>query len=342
MSDENSGHVPLHLSVTLSAPAATSLLETMGVTFLLVGPGGEDLASKLDKRYLRIPWIYIPTAPLLLPGDESTWRTGLTPEEEAEETALIMHTTGSTANPKPIPIRHRPFCNMAWILRPGSKLCLTATSHAWTLYHAHISALQGQAVYIPPPIGAFTAEKIIKVIQAAGGRPDILLVVPIIIKLLLDVPSGLQYLASFKEVHLGGGVLPSDVGAQMTRHGIHLFNLVAATEMALILRSQGDRTDQWDRLQPLPLVAPYLRFDPFDPISGACELIVLPQHPVLFVSNRPDGSYATGDLFAPHPDGRGGWKYERRKEEIIVHSHGLKSDPLASQCQTEDLNRFPR
>lgn len=61
------------------------------------------------------------------------------------------------------------------------------------------------------------------------------------------------------------------------------------------------------------------------------ELVVRPNHPRLNVINRPDGPYATGDLFVPHPTDKGKWQFWTRKDDVIVHSTGMKTDRAFSE-----------
>jgi hypothetical protein len=39
-------------------------------------------------------------------------------------------------------------------------------------------------------------------------------------------------------------------------------------------------------------------------------------------TNRPDGSYATGDLYTPHPTKPNVWKYVGRGDDVIVMVRG--------------------
>lgn len=65
------------------------------------------------------------------------------------------------------------------------------------------------------------------------------------------------------------------------------------------------------------------------------HLIVLPGFPSLQVSDRPDGSYGSKDIFRPHPDnlpgndtraGKAKWKFVARQGDIIVLVNGENAD----------------
>ena len=48
-------------------------------------------------------------------------------------------------------------------------------------------------------------------------------------------------------------------------------------------------------------------------------------------TNRDDGSYATKDLFEPHPSIEGAWKYCGRLDDTIVLVNGEKAIPIAME-----------
>lgn len=66
------------------------------------------------------------------------------------------------------------------------------------------------------------------------------------------------------------------------------------------------------------------------------HLVVLPGWRSLALSDRPDGSYGSKDLFRPHPDnlpgndtrpGQARWKFVARQGDIVVLANGENADP---------------
>lgn len=84
----------------------------------------------------------------------------------------------------------------------------------------------------------------------------------------------------------------------------------------------------WDYLRLSDSVKPYLRFEERAP--GVFELICLDGWPSKVMSNRPDGSYATKDLFMKHPTIEA-YKYYARLDDTIVLVNGEKVNPLAME-----------
>jgi aryl carrier-like protein len=88
-------------------------------------------------------------------------------------------------------------------------------------------------------------------------------------------------------------------------------------------RPAGD--DDWNYLRPTPVVAKYLRFE--DRGGDHYELVVEKDWPSRVATNRPDGAYATSDLFVKHPTLEA-WKYSGRIDDVIVLVKGEKANPL--------------
>jgi aryl carrier-like protein len=88
-------------------------------------------------------------------------------------------------------------------------------------------------------------------------------------------------------------------------------------------RPDGDNA--WNYLRPSAEAEKFLRFE--DREEGLYELICLEGWPSKTDSNRPDGSWATRDLFVRHPT-LNAWKYSGRIDDVIVLENGEKANPL--------------
>lgn len=89
-------------------------------------------------------------------------------------------------------------------------------------------------------------------------------------------------------------------------------------------RPSGDRT--WNYVRETPKLSPFLRWRPCG--DNLYECIVLPGWPAKVASNLPDGSYATKDLFEPHPTIEKAWKYIARLDDTITLLNGEKFNPV--------------
>lgn len=104
--------------------------------------------------------------------------------------------------------------------------------------------------------------------------------------------------------------------------------------MGICMWSNGRDGNEWNYLHLVPTVRPYAQWEPF--IDGVYELIGKPGWPSKSLSNRPDGSYATKDLWAQHPTDPNKWKYYGRRDDILVLSNGEKANPVTLELHVRE------
>lgn len=92
-------------------------------------------------------------------------------------------------------------------------------------------------------------------------------------------------------------------------------------------RPEGDKA--WNYVRENDKVAPFLKWVPRGPRLYEC--CVGDGWPAKVQSNQPDNSYATKDLFEPHPTIPRAWKYVARIDDTIVLVNGEKFNPLAME-----------
>ena len=90
-------------------------------------------------------------------------------------------------------------------------------------------------------------------------------------------------------------------------------------------RPKSDKA--WNYVRESEKLSPYLRWIPRGPQLFEC--CVLPGWPAKVASNQPDGSYATKDLFEPHPTIPRAWRYVARLDDTIVLVNGEKFNPVS-------------
>lgn len=98
------------------------------------------------------------------------------------------------------------------------------------------------------------------------------------------------------------------------------------------VRPAGDKA--WDYVRVPPSFKSFVKFEERGP--GIFELVALTGLPSKVASNRPDGSYATKDLFSPHPTISDAWKYIARLDDTIVLMNGEKVTPIAFEQSVRD------
>ena len=97
-------------------------------------------------------------------------------------------------------------------------------------------------------------------------------------------------------------------------------------------RPPGDKA--WNYVRIPEAFKAYITFELRSP--GIYELVALNGLPSKVASNRPDGSYATKDLFTPHPTVPNAWKYFARMDDTITLINGEKVTPIAFEQSIRD------
>lgn len=107
-----------------------------------------------------------------------------------------------------------------------------------------------------------------------------------------------------------------------------------------MMTSFRDRSDKaWNYLRPSANLIPFLRWESRG--VDLFELVVLEGWPSKVATNRSDGSYATKDLFIPHPSIPNAWRYSARLDDTIALLNGEKVGPTNMEQAIRD-NKYVR
>ncbi|KAJ6193509.1 male sterility protein-domain-containing protein [Bipolaris maydis] len=232
--------------------------------------------------------------------------------------AYLHHTSGTSSGlPKPIPQSHRAAIG---VLPHLPKIPTVASFTTTPLYHGGIADL----------FRCWTTKAYAK----TEGLPKVKYFssVPYVLQMMEADERGLEWLQEMDIVGVGGAALPTEVGDRLVRKKVNLISRFGSAECGFILSSYRESfVDQdWQYLRnynPPKLVEFEERQD------GLAELVIKPGWPhMLLIStqakqNRPDGSFATADLFAPHPTIKDAWLYHSRADSQLTLITGKKFDP---------------
>ncbi|GJE91273.1 hypothetical protein PsYK624_074220 [Phanerochaete sordida] len=238
-----------------------------------------------------------------------------------------MHTSGSTGMPKPIYHPHRIWTE-AIPCMPG-KPAFTTTP----LFHGGSADLLRSmnalsTLYLFSSVYPMTVSNITGALSVC---PDAhaFLSVPYILKMLAENSSGLQMLQTMDLVSTGGAPLPELLGDRMVNQGVNLVSRLGSSECGFLMSSHRDydHDKEWIWLRNDGLGLELLHFEPVSDSADEdlSELVVDKQWSTRVVSNRPDGSFASGDLYAKHPTKPNTWRYHGRTDDIIVLMTGKKA-----------------
>lgn len=257
----------------------------------------------------------------------------------ADDAAFIFHTSGtSTGLPKPIVQSHRVAFGVLPVLDGHDSATFTTTP----LYHGGIADClrawtSGAAIWLYPSADIpITSKNILSCLNSAKTASlekstapvRYFSSVPYILQMLQEEPVGLESLQSMDLVGVGGAALDTKTGDYLVDNGVRLVSRYGSAECGFLLSSHRNYGEDksWSYLRLSPR-ATKLSFEEQDDGSGLSEMVVKAGWPHMAKVNRPDGSFATSDLFEPHPTINGAWKHHSRSDSQITLSTGKKFDP---------------
>ncbi|OSX67090.1 hypothetical protein POSPLADRAFT_1128883 [Postia placenta MAD-698-R-SB12] len=327
----------LLLSVNNSIPAVAHLCKLTNSSHLIYGSRFPEEAKEAQKLlaeqgyHLEI----VPDKRFPLWGSEGVedakidpFPAVLGPQEEKNRTAVILHSSGSTGFPKPVYITHFALiANVAgFVAKPGFS--------ALPVYHGfgHFSVFRCYYAGVPfslfPPHLPLTSANICKVITKIPVHTPLCFLVPYVIKLLGETEEGVCALAEFESITFSGAPVPDDLGDRLTAAGVNIQATYGTTETGTLLKSTRDfKTDKaWNWLRVEGPISDYIVME--DRGSNTFESVVKDGWPAKIQSNRPDGSYATKDLFLRHSEHSNWYKYIGRLDDTLVMLLGEKTNPV--------------
>lgn len=244
---------------------------------------------------------------------------------------FIIHSGGTTGLPKPVPL-----AASAWLAQASDivrRIPRVDTLSTLPLFHSFGLAtllrglVGGTRLSLLNASRPVTAANIIKCLNIT--RSEALVTVPYTLKFLVEADGGLERLGALRQVINAGSAIPDDLGDMLVKAGANIFHLYGQTECGALMEPPSDRW-LWSWVTPLPHAKPYLQFEPESSHASQnlYHLVIKPGLKQKVLSDRPDGSYGTKDLFQRHPTIPDLWKFAARKDDIIVMLNGEKADPI--------------
>lgn len=265
-----------------------------------------------------------------------------------DDIAYLFHTSGTSSGlPKPIPQSHYAAVGVLPRLPGGGS---AATFSTTPLYHGGIADCfrawaSGATIHLFPGTQPITATNVQRAVKRANSYlanacpVKYFTSVPYILQMLGGDPadpedeSGLRLLQEMDMVGVGGAALPASVGDYLASKNVKLVSRFGSAECGFLLSSHRDYgTDrEWSYLRADSYLQPaYYNFEAQAAEDGEpslFEFVVKPKWPHRGKTNRPDGSFATSDLFERHPTIKDAWRYHSRADAQITLISGKKFDP---------------
>lgn len=333
------GLIKLGFSVLLLAPqldgaSVEALCSQSNVTCLFHDAHHQDSA----KRVQGLETIQIE------PYRVSEKRNGAELEESFQcfvdlpDVPYLHHSSGtSSGTPKTISQRNAG----AFMALPDLSSQQSGASFSSTpLYHGGVADCfrawtSGQMIWLFPggnaPITGQTVAACIRAADKAASLDIRLKIryfssVPYVLRDLAATSGGLETLRAMEIVGVGGAAFPHELGDKLVKQGIRLVSRYGSAECGFILSSYRlfESDSGWDHLRS-DEGSELLSFEVQE--NGLYELVVRKGWPHMARPNRPDGSFATADLFEKHPTIPNAWRYHSRADAQIVLVSGKKFDP---------------
>ncbi|RPB15662.1 putative NRPS-like enzyme [Morchella conica CCBAS932] len=325
----------LFLSTRISDAAYKHLFQKTNCSDIIIQPAFEKTINRVRDDY-PLPLnvikmvdssIYNPSGAQNIPAENTGFDHGFDHSLETEKPLWIIHSSGSTGLPKPVASTHRAALSTA-------RLLSATTLNAFItlpLFHAYGVISVTGALSAGKTIAMFNADLPVtgpSIVESMTTlNTELFYAVPYALKLLAETEGGVEAMAKCHRVVFGGASCPDDLGDNLVSRGVNLVSYYGSTENGIglsSLREEGD--NEWNYLRPLPSFNKYSQWEHVT--SNIYELVIKGGWPSQSLTNRPDGSYETHDLFLQHPTDPNKWKYYGRLDDTIVLSNGEKANPV--------------
>ncbi|KAH8110846.1 acetyl-CoA synthetase-like protein [Phellopilus nigrolimitatus] len=264
-----------------------------------------------------------------------------TPEPLAEidmdAPAVIFHSSGSTAFPKPIIFVHRAIIWTVGAMCFGEKDTAGTTwaCHAAPMFHAMgmfvllNTAVCGAVAAVFKPQSPPTVPNPVNFMESAiSSKCDYIFSTPTFPETWSHESRYVEVLAKMKGVTYGGGPLSKEASSHLSSKGVALYTLYGSTETMIVnefLHTLGGADCDYFKICP-NRDAHFIDYG-----NNEFELVFLATdfyrpNVINTKINGRDG-YATSDLLSPHPTKPGYWKVVGRTDDQIMHSTGEKTNP---------------
>lgn len=271
---------------------------------------------------------------------------------DLDEVLLILHSSGSTGLPKPVPQKHvhvLEWCRTS-VIYEGGQVGVVWGSMALPTFHVMGMCLQFYAplvggypvaLYYPrSPLSPLvpTPQNMIEgcKITGASGVP----MVPTFVEICAQNEDDLRYLASVKLVMYAGGPLSQKTGDKLAMAGAKFFPVYGSTEGGVNTRvydidyaagpdAPVKSKEDWAWLSLMETNNP--RWVPQGDGTYELHLLTCKTHNPAIENISDVRGYATNDLFVPHPTKKGLWRITGRKDDVLVLGSGEKVVPIPQE-----------
>ncbi|PWY86755.1 NRPS-like enzyme [Aspergillus heteromorphus CBS 117.55] len=336
------GYKPLLPSTRLSDDAYQHILTSTDCHTFLYTPEKQRRVAEIQTFRRNTAFYEVPSLEDLLSTPAQPYPYNKTFTEAEDDVAIIIHSSGTTGMPKPIPLTHGYLAtidNGAYLTRPETRqstmcndlppdnavLATTPFFHLMGLL-AFITSLFHATPFVICPDKPLSVDLIVSILNAT--HPTAAFFPPSILEDISHSPDACAALRSLQQVYFAGAPLSPEVGDQLSQY-TKIITVMGSSEMGLISSfvPQGERV--WGYFEWNPAYGVDMQHVSDD----LYELVIPRQHD----SRRVHGifhtfphltEYRSNDLYVRHPQRPELWKYHGRLDDVIVLSNGEKLNPV--------------
>ncbi|KAJ5622177.1 NRPS-like enzyme [Penicillium herquei] len=345
------GHVALLLSTRNSQQAQRHLLQATKCTVLVDGSEKTQLQSAIDDLETAcsdmplVRWQMQSLKEVFISDQVPQYPHDVKFTDVEDLPVIIIHSSGTTGNPKPIMITYGYLATMDNLqnipLPPGRQSSLLSHSrrgelrfHCTPMFHfmgiiTLADSIFFESPFLFPPESPLTPN-LFSEMMSLSPTPTWGVFTPWTLEALVASEEGVEALKKLSGIIYGGAPMAEATGNKLSEI-TKLQTVLASSETSYTPVLLCEDSADWGYLEWIPEYD--LRME--DAGDGLWEL-VLPkpatrQYHAIFHSHPHLEEYRTGDLFRPHPSKPGLWRYDGRGDDIVVLSNGEKFNPIEAE-----------
>ncbi|KAF8054252.1 putative aminoadipate reductase [Lyophyllum atratum] len=260
------------------------------------------------------------------------------------DTAMILHSSGSTGFPKAISQTHliishwaafpcliefrdhKPRVRIAGMMLPSFHTLGIYTQVLYTLF-----GMNSVGVY-PPQVWTRegtpvmpTPDNILE--HTRRTKANAMITIPALLQVWAQDPGAVELLKTLEFVGYSGGAVAPKLGDFMFKAGVKLNPGYGGTEFGSpthAIPRPGDESE-WAYMEFSPRAK--VRWVPQGDGTYECQFLTTETHSLPIENLEDVRGYATSDLWEPHPTKDYLWKVVGRIDDVIIHSSGEKTVP---------------
>ncbi|KAI0669497.1 acetyl-CoA synthetase-like protein [Trametes maxima] len=331
-----------------NSPVVTAhLLEKTGTVQLYASEdAGMQALASASVKLLNEKGIHVDVLPMIKPEDWLSVPAGSTPatvvDIKDDDVTVILHSSGTTAFPKPIPITRRGLINLSNIPcfgevdLAGRRVAVHTNPmfHAMGLATVMWPLTSGATFALYPPVLPPPVPTPANFLSAwLASKCNIIFTIPVFIEAWAHDPANLPHLQALDCIVFSGASVNKAIGDILATSGVTLHPFWGSTEVGpatMFIPRDPPPVDEWEYFK----FSHHLEFHlaEQDGLEGIIEPIMLATEtcfPHVFNSEL-DGKpvFAVGDLLERHPTDAGRWKVFGRKDDQIMLSTAENINPV--------------